>query len=181
MQSNNVKSPQFPRLRTETATANYFNFYLELNASFYVMRKLRCGTVWDGKHMQPFLKFYLKTEMYFLIQVFPSVAVLTGRWGNGVRGGGEGRDRFLLFRGMEGRWVVANRVERGNCKLTAIYLQGLARDRSLNTTGVPHFHLFISKQQSSMKIQIVAMLKHTPMHEWSKGQSLSNWFHSILS
>ena len=65
--------------------------------------------------------------------------------------------------------------------MTAIYLQSLARDRSLNTTGVPHLYLFIPKQQSSIKIQIVDMLKHTPMHEWSKGQSLSNWFYSILS
>ena len=64
--------------------------------------------------------------------------------------------------------------------MTAIYLQSLARDRSLNTTGVPHFYLFIPKQ-SSIKIQIVAMLKHMPMHEWCKGQSLSNWFYSTLS
>ena len=42
--------------------------------------------------------------MYFLIQVFPGVAVLTGLWGNEVgEGGGEGRDRFLLFMGMKGR------------------------------------------------------------------------------
>ena len=26
---------------------------------WYAMLKLRCGTVWDGKHMQPFLKFKL--------------------------------------------------------------------------------------------------------------------------
>ena len=34
MQNNNMKSPQSARLRTETATANYFNFHSELNASF---------------------------------------------------------------------------------------------------------------------------------------------------
>ena len=33
MQNNNVKS-NLRRLRTETATANYINFHLELNASF---------------------------------------------------------------------------------------------------------------------------------------------------
>ena len=55
MQNNNVKSPQFAR----TATENYFNFHLELNASFIryaeveVWRRMRRY----GKHMQPFLKF----------------------------------------------------------------------------------------------------------------------------
>ena len=39
-QNNNMKSPQSARLRTETATANYFNFHSELNASF-----IRCAQV----------------------------------------------------------------------------------------------------------------------------------------
>ena len=45
MQNNNVKSPQLRRLRTETATANYFNFHLELYASFIRYAEVE---VWRG-------------------------------------------------------------------------------------------------------------------------------------
>ena len=40
----------------------------------YVMLKLRCDAVGDGKLMQPFLKFWLKAEIHFLIDVFLGVA-----------------------------------------------------------------------------------------------------------
>ena len=77
MQNNNMKSPQSARLRTETATANYLISIRNSTLLLYVVLKLRCGAVGDGKHMQPFLKFSLKAEIHFLIEIFLGVAVLT--------------------------------------------------------------------------------------------------------
>ena len=50
----------------------------------YVMLKLRCGAVWDGKHMQPFLKFLFKAEIHFSIKVFLGATVLTALGPNHV-------------------------------------------------------------------------------------------------
>ena len=55
MQNNNVRFLNLRSLRTETATANYFNFHLELNVSF-----IRFAEVEEWRRMrqmQPFLKF----------------------------------------------------------------------------------------------------------------------------
>ena len=60
------------RLRTETATANYFNFHLELNAFFIRYAEVE---VWcDGKQMQPFFKILSKGRNSFLNRSLPYIS-----------------------------------------------------------------------------------------------------------
>ena len=78
MRNNNMKSPQSASSANRNREANYFNSHLELNASFirYAEVEVESCAVWDGKLMQPFMKFQLKAEINVLIEVFLGVAVL---------------------------------------------------------------------------------------------------------
>ena len=78
MRNNNMKSPQSASSGNRNREANYFNSHLELNASFirYAEVEVESCAVWDGKLMQPFMKFQLKAEINVLIEVFLGVAVL---------------------------------------------------------------------------------------------------------
>ena len=68
LQNNNVKSPNLRRLRTETAENIYFPFGSQrcLHMYTYVLLRLRCGAVKDGKPMQPFSKIIIKNINSFL-------------------------------------------------------------------------------------------------------------------
>ena len=66
--------------RKETPTADYLSFHLELNAALIpYAERLTCGAIADGKHILSFAKFQLKICIYFLIDVFIGVAVITAK------------------------------------------------------------------------------------------------------
>ena len=55
--NNNVKSSKFTGFVNTNPNGSYLSYHLELT---YVMLKLSCGAIGDGKHTQPFAKFLIK-------------------------------------------------------------------------------------------------------------------------
>lgn len=55
--NNNVKSSKFTGFVNGNPNGSYLSYHLELT---YVMLKLSCGAIGDGKHTQPFAKFSIK-------------------------------------------------------------------------------------------------------------------------
>ena len=60
----------------ERETSIYQTSFFFTKLLFYVMLKSKCSAVWDGKQMQPVLKFYLKADIHFLIEIFLASAAL---------------------------------------------------------------------------------------------------------
>ena len=75
-----MKSSEFAWSQKGNPDSRLFKFPLELNAALIpYAERLTCGAIRDGKHIQLFAKFQLKICIYFEINVFIGVAVITAK------------------------------------------------------------------------------------------------------
>ena len=65
LQNNNVKSPKFAPSANGNGGQYLFSIWIS-TLSTYVLLRLRCGAVKDGKPMQPFSKIMIKNINSFL-------------------------------------------------------------------------------------------------------------------